>query len=145
MRPQLSPVSKRRPRRRENLRRARERGAIAVAMALALVLLQLAVVAFVVSGGHAQNLTVYRIESARAFYAAEAGINMGVREMMNAQDEDGDGTIGSISNDGDGANNPVVGQGTSLLVAKSVNGSTTTLQATAVAGDTARTIEVDVE
>ncbi|MCX5691866.1 MAG: hypothetical protein NTV94_19085, partial [Planctomycetota bacterium] len=57
-----------------------------------------------------------RIESLRAFYAAEAGINMSVRELMAGSDEDGDGTIGSISNDGNSSNNPGLSGGATFEV-----------------------------
>ena len=33
----------------------------------------------------------------QAFYAAEAGMNMAIREMMVGRDEDGDGVIGAVS------------------------------------------------
>src|SRR5205085_12232111 len=47
-----------------------------------------------------------RILADRAFYAADAGIQMAVREIMEDADEDGDGVIGGISHDSNSANNP---------------------------------------
>lgn len=85
------------------------RGAAGIAAVIALVILQLAVVGMVVSGTRHHDLTVHRLDSVRAVYAAEAGMNMAVRELVLNSDHDGDGTVGSISNDGDAANDPALG------------------------------------
>lgn len=118
------------------------RGAIALAMVLALLLLQLAIVAMVVGGVRRQDLTSTRINSMRSFYAAEAGINMGVRELMNNQDEDGDGTIGAVSDNGKSADDPTAGQGTAFIVSKSINGTVVTLRGVATANSTVRFVEI---
>lgn len=47
-----------------------------------------------------------------AFYAAESGVEFGLRELKINSDIDADGVIGSISDDGNGANDPGVGAGT---------------------------------
>lgn len=121
------------------------RGAVAVTMVLALVLLQLSIVAMLVTGARHQDLSRSRVESTRAFYAAEAGLNMGIRELMIGVDEDGDGAIGSISDDADDANNPGVGGATTLLVTRSLDDGVTTISSVATAGDTVRTIEANFQ
>lgn len=124
---------------------AQRRGAVALAMVLALVLLELAIVAMVVAGARRHDLVGARVNSMRSFYAAEAGINMGVRELMNQMDEDGDGTIGAVSDDGNSSNNPGSGQATSFVVSKNMNGSQTILRSVATANSTVRFIEVVIE
>jgi hypothetical protein len=121
------------------------RGVIAIAMVLALILLQLGIVAMVVAGARRHDLAGARINSMRSFYAAEGGVNMGVRELMNNMDEDGDGTIGAVSDDGNSANNPGAGQATTFVVSKSVSGSQTILRSVATANSTVRFIEVVIE
>jgi len=134
--------STRRPR---STPRAARRATVAVVMVLALVLLQLTIVAAVIGGIRHQDLTRQRVQSSRSFYAAEAGINMAVRELMNNADEDGDGAIGSISDDANADNNPGPGQGTTLIVSKTVNGSQIIIRSAATAGGTLRTIETVLE
>lgn len=87
------------------IRRAR-RGGAAVAVVIALVILQLVVVGMVVAGSRDQALGAPRAESLRSLYAAEAGVQMALRELAVGADEDGDGTIGSISADGQGETGP---------------------------------------
>lgn len=106
--------------------RSRERGAAAIAVLLALVLLEVMLVAAVVAGSRHQDSTVSRVQSARAFYAAEAGLNMAIRELMLNADEDADGVVGSISDDGNDANDPVV-SGASFTVSVATVGSVITL------------------
>lgn len=84
------------------------RGGVAVALVVALVILQLIVVGMVVAGSRDQALSVHRAESLRALYAAEAGLGMSARELALGEDEDGDGTVGSISADGSAATGPVL-------------------------------------
>ncbi len=76
------------------------RGGIAVALVMALVILQLIIVGMVVAGSRDQALGVHRAESLRTLYAAESGLSMSMRELASESDEDGDGTIGSVSADG---------------------------------------------
>ncbi len=87
----------------------RRRGVIAVSAVLALIILQLAVVGVIVAGARDQNLTVSRVEGTRALYAAEAGFNMALREAMHKVDEDGDGGIGTISDNDIDGDNPALG------------------------------------
>ena len=75
-------------------------GSAAVSSVLVLILLQVVVVASIVVGTRDQDTTVHRLDSTRAFYAAEAAMNMGIREMMEYVDDDNDGQSGGVSNDG---------------------------------------------
>lgn len=85
---------------------AGRRGMAGAAAVLLLLIVQLLVVGAVLTVVRDNNLTSLRLDTLRAFYAAEAGANMAIREAMVGLDEDGDGTIGSISNDGNAANDP---------------------------------------
>jgi len=62
----------------------------------------------VLTVGRDLRLSVSRVESVHALYAAEAGASMAIRELMLGVDEDGDGGIGSISDDGNDANDPAL-------------------------------------
>ena len=88
---------------------APRRALVAVAMIVVLLTLDLIIVGFVVSAGRDHALTIRRLETVEAAYAAEAGVNMSIRELMVTADEDGDGTAGSISDDGDNGNDPTLG------------------------------------
>src|SRR5688572_6539228 len=81
-------------------RTAPRRGAAIVAMITTMLLLGLIGVGMVLGGARDQDLSIKRLETVRAFYAAESGMNMAIRELMVRADEDGDGAIGSISDDG---------------------------------------------
>ncbi len=84
-------------------------GSASVAMIVVLMVVSLIIVGMVLSGARDQDLTVSRLDAIRAQYAADAGAEMAVREVMLNTDEDGDGTIGSISDDGDSGNDPLIG------------------------------------
>lgn len=101
------------------------RGAIGVAMVGALVIVELIVVVAVVGAGLHQDLTLQRIETNRAFYAAEGGANMALRELWVDEDEDGDGKIGGISDDADSGNDPPIGHATVSVSAEEADGQTT--------------------
>lgn len=88
--------------------RSLRRGAGGIAAVVTLVFAQIFVVGAVVTGTRDQDLTPLRLDTTRAFYASEAGINMAVREAMSGVDEDGDGTAGTISNDGNASNDPTL-------------------------------------
>ncbi len=117
------------------------RGSILVAIVMALVVLQVVVVGVVLMGAREQSLTTLRLEASKAQYAAEAGMNMALRELYDSADEDGDGGIGSISDDGNSGNDPTV-NGASIVVTVSVSGTTTTLTSTARTSNTKRSIVV---
>ena len=69
------------------------------------------IVGMVLGGARDQDLTVRRLETVQAFYAAEAGMNMAIRELMVAVDEDADGAIGTISDDSNDGTDPTIGTG----------------------------------
>ncbi len=85
------------------------RGAVAVAAVIALILLQLIVVGIVIAGARDHDLGGQRAQAARAFYSAEAGMNMSLAELYNNVDIDGDGVIGGISANSAWADDPVIG------------------------------------
>ena len=85
------------------------RGVAAIATVVVLLTLNLVILGLVLNGGRDHDLTVRRLETVEAAYAAEAGVNMSIREMIEFADDDGDGTIGSISDDGDSDNDPAIG------------------------------------
>ena len=77
------------------------------------------------------------METIRAFYATEGGMNLAIRELMINFDDDGDGGIGTISDDGNAANDPTVGSA-QLEVTASTAGSVTTLTAEGRSGNARR-------
>jgi Tfp pilus assembly protein PilX len=84
--------------RMESAARARHirRGAVAVAAVILMVLVNLIIVGMVLVGARHQDATVNRVETTRAFYAAEAVMHMALRELSEDADFDGDGTVGRI-------------------------------------------------
>ncbi len=82
-----------------------------------LVVLNLIVLSLTLNAGHDHGLTVRRLETIKAFYAAEAGVNMAIRELMGPADEDLDGTIGTISDDSIDATDPALGTAQFVVVA----------------------------
>ncbi len=106
--------------------RRHRRGVAAIVMIVLMVLLDLIIIGMVIGGARDHDLTVRRVESVHAVYAAEAGMNMAIRELMLDTDEDGDGTIGTISDDGDPANDPRLGMA-QVVVTAAITGSQTTL------------------
>ncbi len=127
------------------MRRTRHRRAtVAISMVIALVVVDLIIISIVIGGARDHDLTIKRIETIESFYAAEAGINMAIREMMNSTDEDGDGAIGTISDDATPANDPTFGQA-QVLVTSVVAGPQTTLTSQGRAGEVRRNVEAVLE
>ena len=93
------------------------RAVAAVAMVIFLIVVDLIIVGFVVGLGRDHNLTLHRMRTLEAEYAAEAGVNMSIREMMYDADQDGDGTIGTISDDSDDVTDPSVGNAQFVVTA----------------------------
>ena len=85
------------------------KGTVAVAAIMVLLLTSLFIIGIVSGAARDQDLSARRLETVQAFYAAEAGMNMAYRELMLGADEDGDGTIGSISDDANDMNDPGFG------------------------------------
>ncbi len=100
------------------------RGAAGLAMIVVMVILQLAIVGAVVTGARDQDATVQRLDAARSFYAAESGVNLAVMELTTGLDQDGDGAIGTISNDGNSANDPTFATGQVVVTKAVVSGNT---------------------
>ncbi|MCA9300280.1 MAG: hypothetical protein KDA28_14510 [Phycisphaerales bacterium] len=120
------------------------RGAIGVAMVGVLVIVELVIVVAVIGGGLHQDLTLQRIDTIRAFYAAEGGVNMALREAWVATDEDGDGTIGAISDDGDQTDDPAIGSATVSVSISEVSG-VSTLTAVGLSDRARRRIEMHLQ
>jgi len=116
------------------------RGAAVVALVVVMLVATLIILGMVFAGARDQDLTMRRLETIRAFYAAEAGANMSIREEMLNTDSDGDGAIGSISDDGNDANNPSIGPA-QVKVTRAVSGSQTTLTSRGTCGSAQRVIE----
>jgi type II secretory pathway component PulK len=120
------------------------RGAAAVATIILLMLMNLIIVGMIIGGARESDLTVRRLETVQAFYAAEGGMNMAIRELMENSDEDGDGTVGSISDDADDGNNPTLGSAT-LVVTLTEDAGETTLVSKGAAGEARREMEAKLE
>ena len=116
------------------------RGIAALTMAVMLAMLALAVAGLVMGGAREHDLAVSRMDTERSFYCAEAGISMGLREAYLGSDVDGDGGIGSISDDNNASNDPRIGTaGVHVARLKAPNSST--LIAKATAGTTQHRVE----
>lgn len=96
-----------------------------VACIIVLVLLQVFIVGMVLTGTRDQDTTVQRMDSTRAFYAAEGVMNMAIREIVSYADDDDDGQTGGISNDSNPANDPSVSDARSVGVRVDGSGVTT--------------------
>jgi Tfp pilus assembly protein PilX len=120
------------------------RGVAAVVMVVLLMVIGLVIVGMVMRGSRHQDLSVRRLETVQAFYAAEAGMNMAIREMMVGLDEDGDGDIGTISDDGDDGTDPQFGTGR-VRVTLSTGGVQSTLVSRGRSGEARRNIEAVLE
>lgn len=122
---------------RINSTRNARRGAAAVSMLIVLILISLIIIGLVLSGARDHDLTVRRVETVQSFYAAEAGMNMAIRELMLDNDEDGDGTVGTVSNDDDASNDPTFGAA-SVYVEQSVGSGDTILTSHGRSGESSR-------
>lgn len=131
----MKPTHRARSRRRDAPRAAAIAGIIVM-----LLVADLIVIGMLVGGRRDHRLTARRLESIQAFYAAAAGMNMAVRELMENVDEDGDGTIGTISDDGNDANDPAAGTAR-IVVTSSTSGSETTLTAVGRSGQARRELQ----
>ncbi len=111
--------------------RSNRRGSASIGVIIALAVLQLIVVGVVLGGARDQDLTTKRLAALRAQYAAEAGVNMAAREFARNTDEDGDGTMGTISP------KTALTQAT-FSVVKVVAGSTSTFTVSSASADATR-------
>lgn len=91
------------------------RGAVATALVLAIVLLGVAVTAATVAAGSGLGLASLRSDHLRAVAACDAGLQLSLAELASGLDTDGDGTIGSISDNGLDADDPTL-EGAAVIV-----------------------------
>ena len=91
------------------------RGTALAAFIGALVIVQLLVIAVGLRATHDAELMTRSIEGMQALYAAEGGLNLAYREIALSADEDGDGTVGGISDDDNPANDPLIGPGAAVV------------------------------
>jgi hypothetical protein len=111
-------------------------------MVVILLVVDLIIVGFVLGIGRDHNLTVHRMQTLEAMYAAEAGVNMSIREMMYVA-----GAIGTISDDSDDGTDPGVGNARFVVTAAAdtpVAGQTT-LTSAGRSGEARRTIDSILE
>jgi hypothetical protein len=101
------------------------RAAVGIGVIAALVILQVVIVVAVIAGARDQDLTVQRMDTSRAYYAADTVAHMAAREVYKGTDEDGDGGIGSLAS-GVVASGPAV-SGVHAAAALAASGSTSTL------------------
>lgn len=92
---------------------------VVVVMVVLMVIVDLIIVGLVVGQARDQQLTVRRMQTIESLYAAEAGMNMSLREMMEPADEDGDGAIGTISDDSVDATDPTIGNAAFVVTSAS--------------------------
>lgn len=97
-----------------------------VALVMLLMLVGLVVMVGVEPSSRDSSLGALRVQGARATFAADAVASIAVREVKDGIDHDGDGTIGSVSDDGSVATDLMVGTVTRIQAsAETVNGVTT--------------------
>ncbi len=121
----------------------KRRGIAVVAVIVLMLILDLIVVGIVISGARGHDLTVRRMDTIRAFYAAEAGANMSIRELREENDDDGDGVTGTVSFETptyDPANDPTFGPA-KVHVSTATAGSQTTLTSEGRSGEALRRVE----
>lgn len=128
-------------RRRHAGRSARDRGVAIVGMVAALLLMSLMITGMVVLGADDAELAPRRVESVQAFYAAESGLAVAAHELMTNEDTDGDGVVGSVSDDGESSTDPAVGRA-SIRVESDAEEGRTTLTSIASVGPAARRIQL---
>lgn len=133
-----------RPRRPARPSPRTRRGTVAVAIVIALVALQLTVAAVTLSGARDQDLAARSLDTARAFYAAEAGLNMALRESMLGLDLDNDGSVGTISDNNTPADDPDLSGGR-VVVSSAPDGPTTVLSAQGRCRESRRRVEARLE
>ena len=119
------------------------RAVAAVTMVVILLIVDLMIVGIVVGLSRDHDLTVRRMQTIEAMYAAEAGVNMSIRELMNDADEDGDGTTGTISDDSNDANDPTLGNAQFVVTAAADTPAAgqTTLTSEGRSGEARRKVE----
>jgi hypothetical protein len=123
---------------------ASRKGAASLACVILMVVWQITLVGAILPDCRNQDTTLQRLDTVRAFYAAEGGMNMAIREVFSNEDIDADGGIGSISNTGSPTDDPDIGPGR-VYVVTSESGGITTLVSRGRSGSARRQITTDVE
>jgi hypothetical protein len=103
------------------------RGTLLVATVVGMTTLLLVVATMVLTGGREAELAQMRFQEARAGYAADAGANMALREIKHNTDIDGDGAIGTVSDDGKVTNDPAVGAAGAMVYVSPAGANTYTV------------------
>ncbi len=124
-------------------RRSR-RGTVLVAIVAFLLLSEITVMGLVLNTARHQYLAVDRLDTIRAFYASEGGMNMAIREVMINNDEDGDGVVGTISDDSNSTNDPSIGDGTTFVTSQLL-GSVQTLTSNGLSGNAIRQLQATLQ
>ena len=123
---------------------ASRRGVVIVVLVVVMLIIELVIVNGVIGGARDHDLTVWRMQTVESFYAAEAGLNMAIREFVKDADEDGDTKIGGISDDGNAANDPDPGNA-QFFVNSTTVGVTTTLTSEGRSGEATRIVKATLE
>ncbi len=101
------------------------RGSAAISILLALVLLQVVVAAALLTGTRQADISQRALAGVRAQYAADGAMAMSLREVYANVDEDADGSIGGISQDGVTTSDPVIGFAQAAATATTAGNDTT--------------------
>ncbi len=132
------------------------RAMAAISMVVVLLIIDLMIISMVVGGARDHDLTVRRMDTIRAFYAAEAGMNMAIRERMVGVDEDGDDALNPVPDDGIGtisydapapndANDPGFGTPKNAQFVVTISADKKTLTSTGRSGDAKREMDALLE
>lgn len=124
--------------------RHRRAGSVLAVVIVLLLILEIAVASLLMSGASEQSVAVDRLETVRANYAAESGMALALRELMLNADEDGDGGIGSISDDDNDSNDPALGAAR-LRVTVSREGGLITITSAGRCGRAERIVQMIVQ
>ena len=119
------------------------RGVALVIVLLLLLILATTTTTYVALVGTSHDATIHQWESMQATYAAEAGLEMGMQELARSEDMDSDGTVGGVSDDGNPANNPTVGNGS--VEVNYNEGASKILTATGRAGRAEKVIQITLQ
>lgn len=120
---------------------AARRGAAGVVAIVMLAVLALVAGGVVLSGARDQAVLTGSLEGAAANLAADAGAELVMKELMDETDHDGDGAVGSISNDGNAGNDPVINGCRVSAVRTAVNGQIR-IEVTALGTSSARRVRL---
>src|ERR1043165_3595132 len=119
-------------------------GAVGIAAVVVLVFMQLILVGFVIAGSRDQSASINRMDTSRAFYAAEGAMNMAIREIVGYADDDNDGQTGGVSNDAHATEDPQTGGGGQALSVRGDDAGGATIPADGRSGSCRRRIVVNI-